>query len=159
MNTSTSPKVQYSYASGSTNTIRSTGSTYPNGRVIATDYGTSNGINDAISRIDAVKDGATALAQYSYLGGSAFVITDYTEPDIKWTLADLAGANDPDTGDIYSGFDRFGRVKDNRWYNYGTSSDTDRIQYGYDRNGNRTYRENTVATDSIGVSAEMILMF
>jgi hypothetical protein len=37
-------------------------------------------------------------------------------------------------------------VKDNRWYNYGTSSDTDRIKYGYDRNGNRTYRENTVAT-------------
>jgi RHS repeat-associated protein len=110
------------------------------------DYGTSNGINDAISRVDAVKDGATALAQYSYLGGSAFVITDYTEPDINWTLADLAGSNDPDTGDIYSGFDRFGRVKDNRWYNYGTSSDTDRIKYGYDRNGNRTYRENTVAT-------------
>ena len=150
MNTSTSPKVQYGYASGSVNTIRSTGITYPNGRVITYDYGTSNGINDAISRVDAVKDGATALAQYSYLGGSAFVITDYTEPDIKWTQADLAGSNDPDTGDIYSGFDRFGRVKDNRWYNYGTSSDTDRIQYGYDRNGNRTYRENTVATASSG---------
>ena len=146
VNTSTSPKVQYSYASGSANTIRSTGITHPNGRMVSYDYGTSNGINDAISRVDAVKDGATALAQYSYLGGAAFVITDYTEPDINWTLADLAGSNDPDTGDIYSGFDRFGRVKDNRWYNYGTSSDTDRIKYGYDRNGNRTYRENTVAT-------------
>ena len=59
---------------------------------------------------------------------------------------DLSGTNDPDTGDIYSGLDRFGRVKDNRWYNYGSSADTDRIKYGYDRNGNRTYRENTVAT-------------
>ncbi|MEI8381047.1 MAG: RHS repeat-associated core domain-containing protein [Planctomycetota bacterium] len=146
VNTSTSPKVQYGYASGSANTIRSTGIAYPNGRVISYEYGTSNGINDAISRIDAVKDGSTALAQYSYLGNSTFVITDYTEPGIKWTLADLAGSNDPDTGDIYSGFDRFGRVKDNRWYNYGTSSDVDRIKYGYDRNGNRTYRENTVAT-------------
>ena len=37
-------------------------------------------------------------------------------------------------------------MKDNRWYNYGGSADTDRIKYGYDRNGNRTYRENTVAT-------------
>ena len=146
VNISTSPKVQYGFASGSTNTIRPTNRTYPNGRVITSDYGTTNGINDALSRVDAIKDGATALAQYSYLGGSAFVIMDDTEPRIKWTLADLAGTNDPDTGDIYSGFDRFGRVKDNRWYNYGTSSDTDRIKYGYDRNGNRTYRENTVAT-------------
>jgi RHS repeat-associated protein len=93
-----------------------------------------------------IKDGSLALAQYSYLGGGTFVVNDYTEPDIKWTLADLSGTNDPDTGDIYSGFDRFGRVKDNRWYNYGSATDTDRIKYGYDRNGNRTYRENTVAT-------------
>jgi hypothetical protein len=33
-----------------------------------------------------------------------------------------------------------------RRYDYGTSTDVDRIKYGYDRNGNRAYRENTVAT-------------
>ena len=146
VNTGTSPKVQYGFADGSANTIRPTSLTYPNGRVIASDYGTANGINDAVSRIASLIDDDTHLADYSYLGRSTFVITDYTEPEIKWTLADLAGSNDPDTGDIYSGFDRFGRVKDNRWYNYGNSSDTDRIKYGYGRNGNRTYRENTVAT-------------
>ena len=88
---------------------------------------------------------STHLADYSYLGSQTFVITDYTQPDVKWTLADLSGGDDPDTGDIYSGFDRFGRVKDNRWYDYGSSVDVDRIKYGYDRAGNRTWRENTVA--------------
>jgi len=56
-----------------------------------------------------------------------------------------AGGNDPDTGDIYRGLDRFGRVKDCYWYDYGGNTDVDRIKYGYDRNGNRIWRENTVA--------------
>jgi RHS repeat-associated protein len=146
VNTGSTPQVQYGYESGSANTIRPTSLTYPNGRVLSYDYGTTGGIPDALSRIDAIKDGGTALAQYSYLGLGTFVITDYTEPDIKWILNDLSGTNDPDTGDIYSGFDRFGRVKDNRWYNYGGSADTDRIKYGYDRAGNRIWRQNTVAT-------------
>jgi len=74
-----------------------------------------------------------------------FVPTDCIKPDLKWTLADLSGSNDPDTGDIYSGLDRFGRVKDNRWYDSGNSVDADRIKYGYDRAGNRIWRNNTVA--------------
>ena len=86
-----------------------------------------------------------AFLEYSYLGGSSFVVADYTQPDIKWTMADLSGSNDPDTGDIYSGFDRFGRVKDNRWYGYGALADADRIKYGYDRSGNRIWRQNTIA--------------
>ena len=86
------------------------------------------------------------MADYSYLGLRTFVEVDYTEPDVKYTLVGTAGGNDPDTGDIYRGFDRFGRIKDSYWYNYGGSADVDRIKYGYDRNGNRTYRENTVAT-------------
>ncbi len=89
--------------------------------------------------------GATHLADYSYLGLGAFVEVDYTEPDVKYTLVGTAGGNDPDTGDIYRGLDRFGRIKDSYWYNYGSSSDADRIKYGYDRNGNRLWRENTVA--------------
>ncbi|MFV2067066.1 MAG: hypothetical protein ACC645_08800, partial [Pirellulales bacterium] len=73
---------------------------------------------------------------------------DYTEPDIKYTLVGTAGGNDPDTGDIYLGLDRFGRVKDSYWYDYGSSTDVDRIKYGYDRNGNRLWRENTIAASS-----------
>jgi YD repeat-containing protein len=164
VNTSTTPKVQYGYANGSANTIRPTTITYPNGRMITFSYGAADSMNDALSRIDSVVDddaGSTHLADYSYLGvgpaggllptvNSPFnpgaVEVDYTEPDIKYTLVGTAGGNDPDTGDIYRGMDRFARIKDCYWYNYGTSTDVDRIKYGYDRNGNRTYRENTVAT-------------
>jgi len=164
VNISTTPKVQYGYASGSANTIRPTSITYPNGRVITYDYGTASGMNDALSRVGSILDddaGATHLADYSYLGlgparGLLPTVTspftpgaievDYTEPDIRYTLVGTAGGTDPDTGDIYRGYDRFGRVKDCYWYNYGASTDVDRIKYGYDRNGNRAYRENTVAT-------------
>jgi RHS repeat-associated protein len=71
--------------------------------------------------------------------------SDSTQPDVKYTLIGTAGGDDPDTGDIYRGLDRFGRIKDSDWYNYGTSADADRIKYGYDRSGSRIWRENTVA--------------
>ncbi len=85
------------------------------------DYGTANGIDDVSSRVAALADddaSSTHLVDYSYLGmggsaqsidspfGQGFVIADYTQPDTKWTLADLSETNDPDTGDIYSGLDR-----------------------------------------------------
>ena len=63
VNTGSTPKVQYGYANGSANTIRPTSLTYPNGRVISYDYSTAGSIPDASSRIDAIKDGGTALAQ------------------------------------------------------------------------------------------------
>ncbi|MDA0835071.1 MAG: hypothetical protein O2955_11310 [Planctomycetota bacterium] len=148
VNTMSTPKVQYGYANGSANIVRPTSLTYPDGRVLTFDYGTTDGIDDASSRIFALVDddmGSTHLAEYSYLGRNTFVKVDYTEPDLEYVLFDLAGSNDPDTGDIYSGFDRFGRVKDSRWYDYGSSTDADRIKYGYDRNSNRICRQNTVA--------------
>ncbi|MDB5344807.1 MAG: repeat-associated core domain protein [Schlesneria sp.] len=70
---------------------------------------------------------------------------DYTQPDVKYALVDLSGSNDPDTGDIYSGWDRFGRVKDCRWYDYGNSTDTVRLKYGYDRVSDRLWRADLVA--------------
>jgi len=160
VNSGSSPKVQYAYASGSANTIRPTTVTYPNGRVVTYGYDSSNSMADALSRVAAVIDddgGATHLADYSYLGsgspsprwgegrGEGIVETDYTQPDVRYTLVGTAGGDDPDTGDIYRGLDRFGRVKDSYWYNYGTSTDADRIKYGYDRSGSRLWRENTVA--------------
>ena len=67
------------------------------------------------------------------------------EPDLKYTLVGTAGGNDPDTGDIYRGLDRFGRVKDAYWRDYGAGADAARIQYGYDRASNRTWRADPVA--------------
>ena len=64
----TTPKVQYSYANGSTNTIRPTTLTYPNGRALTIGYGTSGGINDAASRVDGLIDGSTTVVDHEYLG-------------------------------------------------------------------------------------------
>lgn len=77
--------------------------------------------------------------------GQGFLIADFTQSGTKWTLADLSGTNDPRTGDIYSGLDRFSREKDNRWYDHGSSTESDRIKYGYDRASDRIWRQNVVA--------------
>ncbi|MBX3452614.1 MAG: hypothetical protein KF777_23955, partial [Planctomycetaceae bacterium] len=116
------------------------------GRELTYDYGEGGNINDRASRIvSIVDDDSTHLANYDYLGLGTTVVVDYTEPDVKYTLVDLSGTNDPDTGDIYSGLDRFGRVKDCRWYNYNNEEDVARLKYGYDRASNRLWREDMVA--------------
>jgi len=146
VNTSTTPKIQYGYADGSDNTTRQTSLVYPNGRELTYSYATTGSMADAASRVSAiVDDDDTHLVDYEYLGFGTSVVADDTEPQVKWTLVDLGGADDPDTGDIYSGLDRFGRVKDNRWYNYDVEEDVDRLQYGYDRASNRLWRSNLVA--------------
>lgn len=141
------PVVQYDYEDGSNNTIRPTALVYPNGRELHYSYGTSGGIHDALSRICSLidDDGTTHLADYSFVGLGQFVVVDYTEPSVKYTLVNLSGTNDPDTGDIYSGWDRFGRVKDCRWYDYGHSTDVARLKYGYDRASDRLWRADLVA--------------
>ena len=47
----------------------------------------------------------------------------------------------------YAGFDRFGRVEDQRWVNWSPNPDADvaRIGHGYDLAGNRIYREDVKA--------------
>ena len=61
------------------------------------------------------------------------------------TVAWAPGAgNDP-----YDGLDRFDRVVDLLWRNYGTSTDAARIKHGYDRAGNRLYRDDVEAVASV----------
>jgi hypothetical protein len=63
-----------SYADGSANTTRPTALTYPNGRELTYDYGTSGSIDDHASRIASVVDeDATHLVDYLYLGRQSFV--------------------------------------------------------------------------------------
>src|SRR5205809_603247 len=101
----TTPSVQYRYANGSGNQIRPTRTTYPDGRELNLDYGTAGGMADLLSRISSLidDDGTTHLTDYSRLGLGTPVITDYTQPDVMYTLVGTAGGNDPDTGDIYRG--------------------------------------------------------
>jgi len=147
VDTDVTPVVQYRNADGSANTIRQTTMTYPNGRVLYYGYGNSGAINDALSRIVSLIDDdlTTHLADYSFVGLNQYVVVDYAEPDVKYSLVNQAGANDPDTGDIYNGWDRFGRTKDCRWYDYGHVTDIVRLQYGYDRVSDRLWREDLVA--------------
>ena len=48
-------------------------------------------------------------------------------------LVNPAGTNDPVTGDICSGLDRFGRVQDVRWRDVSAGTDLSRVEDGYDR--------------------------
>ena len=144
VNTSTSLKVGYAYEDGTDNNIRLTKMTYPDGRELNYDYGSSGATDDALSRVASLidDDGTTHLVDYSYLGRNTFVKTDYPEPDLRYDLA-MGTGDDP-----HDGLDHFGRIVDSRWYDYGSSADIDRIKYGYDRAGNRTYREQMCDSNS-----------
>lgn len=76
---SSTPQVSLSYADGSGNTIRPTALTYPDGRVLSYDYGTTGGINDAVSRVGSLIDDdleESPLVEYSYLGLTSPVIVN-----------------------------------------------------------------------------------
>ncbi len=139
--------VQYNFdttAAGGefTKALRPTSVRYPNGRLVHFTYGASDSMADVLNRFDAIADDSSGspgdvLASYSYLGLRTIVNEDYEQPDVQLeTFFDSA----------YSGWDRFGRVVDQRWYDYGASADRDRFTYGYDRASNRTYRENTLVS-------------
>ncbi len=154
-NTAATPVCQDAYADGSANTIRLTSITYPNGRVLNSDYGPSGGMNDSLSRVQSLidSDDVTHLADYFYLGLSSIIQVNESQPGLTYTLLGLGGGNDPVTGDIYQGLDLFGRIKDLIWTSSGSSSSSssssssgtanvvERIQHGYDRAGNRLWRK------------------
>jgi hypothetical protein len=146
VNTSTSPKVQYGYDSGgsSSNEIRPTTLTYPNGRVVTSSYGTSGGMNDRLNRIDTVADttsGTTNLASYTYLGTGKVVRISYPQANV-WL--DLWGG----TSGTFNGLDLFNRIIDQRWQNSTNTTpvDVDRYKYGYDLDSNRQWKQNVVSS-------------
>ena len=61
-------------------------------------------------------------------------LVDLPEPDLQ--LDYFHG-----TSGTYAGYDRFGRIKDQYWKGYGSTSDVDRFKYAYDYAGSRTYRD------------------
>jgi YD repeat-containing protein len=69
---------------------------------------------------------------------------DDPQPGIELTYVKQTGESNGDAGDQYTGLSRFGRVVDQRWINTGTSTATDRFQYGYDQDGNVLYKNNLV---------------
>ena len=144
VNTSTTPKVQYAYSEmpSGANHSRLTSITYPSGYVLTSNY--SSGLNSTISRFSSLSDLTGTLENYSFLGLGAVVIRSHPQQALDLTYVKQTGESTGDAGDQYTGLDRFGRVVDQRWINTMTSAATDRFQYGYDRDGNRLYRDNLV---------------
>ena len=136
------------------NTIRLTAVTYPSGRVLNYNYGTSGGTNDLLSRVGSLIDnnGTTHLADYTYLGLERIVQDSYTtEPAVELTYIKQPGESNGDAGDQYTGLDRFGRAVDQRWIPITGSSSSSaaaaivRVDYGYDQDNNRQWRNNLAA--------------
>jgi RHS repeat-associated protein len=145
VNTSTTPKVQYAYSemAGGANHSRPTSITYPNGKVLTYNY--SSGLNDSISRLSSLSDSTGTLESYDYLGLDTVVRRSHPQPGVDLTYIKQTGESNGDAGDQYIGLDRFGRIVDQRWLKTSTPTGTnDRFQYGYDRDGNRLYRDNLV---------------
>ncbi len=126
---------------------------YPNSRYV--DYLYNPGIDSAISRVSAMTDDSqsrptTVIEAYTYLGLDTIVARAHPQTGVDLTF--LAQTSDAlaitDGGDRYAGLDRFGRVVDQNWVTgAGTPSwaAVDRLQYGYDRAGNRLYKANLTA--------------
>ena len=72
----------------------------------------------------------------------------HSQPGVDLTYIKQSGESDGAAGDKYNGLDQFGRVVDQRWLKTSTGTAIDRYGYGYDRDSNRTYRENLVSTSN-----------
>ena len=123
------------------------------GTDIQATFSYSNTLDDAISRLSGMEDqyDGTVLAAYQYLGLSQMVQESRPQPGIDLTYIkqpndSLAGGTG---GDRYTGLDQFGRVDDQNWTRLDDSNPSfpmtaQRIQYGYDQDGNVLYENNIV---------------
>ena len=147
--------------------------TYPNGQHV--EYLYESGVDDRISRLSAFFQNESFFEKYSYLGlGTLVKLSRWEDPLFGYglDLTYISGAAG-EAGDQYAGLDRFGRIIDQHWVHSGSgtydrgadkgadkarikgqesnrvhsgSGTYDRFRYGYDKNGNRLYRENVLDT-------------
>jgi YD repeat-containing protein len=150
VNTSTMPKVQYAYSemSGGANHSRLTQTVYPQGATVNYSYG--SGLDAAISRITSAgmlsaSNATLSSESYSYLGLGQVVVKSTPVANLSYIQATGDTSANTDAGDKYTGLDRFGRVIDQVWRN-SSGSVIDRYQYGYDRSGNRLFKNNLLDT-------------
>jgi YD repeat-containing protein len=133
--------VQYDYqdgaAGGVAKYLRLGDVVYPNGRTVQYGYGQTQAIDDIMSRLATIGDGTDTYASYKYLGAGKIVTEDYEDIDVK---LDYSANN-------LAALDRFGRVLDQVWADYGSTPETlDEYGYTYSRSGNRTARTNALRT-------------
>jgi hypothetical protein len=146
VNTITSPKVQYSYSymTSGANHSRLLATIYPNNRNVAMNYAT--GIDSNVSRVSNMTDGSGMLESYLYLGAGTIVSRNKSQIGVDTTYIKRTGESNGSGGDKYTGLDRFNRVVDQRTLTSSSGASLDRFSYGYDRNGNRLFKENLVSS-------------
>lgn len=146
------PRVSYAYADGSANTTRRTSVTYPSGKVINISYGDADGIDDRLDRMaqTQIAGETDSLATFEWAGAGRFLRLGMPQPGLELTYHKPADEPVGDSGDPYSGYDRFGRTVDMRWNKLVGDATTmlDRIQYGYDRASRRLWRQDLAAPAS-----------
>ena len=135
VNTGTSLNVEYDYENGggSTNTVRRKSITYPGPTTRRQiNYVYNPGIDGSLSRVSQINDGATGQASYAYLGLGTVAIMNLLPPQLRYTLAGSARYDKLDTLDRLTGL---------TWFNYGNSTFPERMDYTYDRLGNRLSKQ------------------
>jgi RHS repeat-associated protein len=118
-----------------TKRLRPTTLRYPSNTTINYVYGASNSIDDKLNRFVAVKNGTTTVVEYLDTGLATPAKVTYSQPGLTLDYT-TSGA-----------LDRFGRITDHAWKN-SNGNDLVRIKHGYDRIGNRLYREDVAATNA-----------
>ncbi len=139
--TAQTPKVGYESADAAHNHTRRTALIYPNARRLAYQYGTPGLDHDKLCRPTALQlpNEPTPAVTYDYLGLAQVIQTTYPQPAVTQNHFQLGQTGD--AGDIYTSLDRLGRIEEIRWDTATTV--LERVLYGYDRAGNRTWRDVT----------------
>jgi YD repeat-containing protein len=105
---------------------------HPDGIPITYECGTNGSSDDLLNHVVTLKYGSTSYVSYAHIGFAT--ITKVTYSPISLTLDYTASG----------ALDRFGRITDHAWKK-SDGTDMVRIKHGYDRVGNRIYREDVAA--------------
>ncbi|HLA85370.1 MAG TPA: RHS repeat-associated core domain-containing protein, partial [Thermoguttaceae bacterium] len=137
--------TQFAYDDDATGNVFTDGGrlvtmTYPDGSTITHTYTT--GVSDLLNRTKYLEDSSSAETVAYYHNGVGRPVRVKTLDTAPLMLDYYQG-----TSGTYAGFDRFGRVKDQRWVNWSPEPDVALVQigHGYDLAGNRIYREDVQA--------------
>ncbi len=145
VNTGSTPAAAYAYVS---NRLRRTSITYPNDRVVNIAYGSANSADEHLNRpsTQRVQGESNDFTLYTWAGAAWPVEVRYPAANLQLTLKRQSGDPVGDAGDIYTGYDRFGRTVDLRWRLFSTGAQRERVQYGFDRDSRRTWRRRVEVT-------------
>jgi len=116
-----------------TKRLRPTSLRYPSATMINYTYGTAGSVDDLLNRFKTVQNGSTNIVDYTDMGLATPAVMKYPVPNLTLDYT-AVGA-----------LDRFNRITDHAWKN-ASGTALVQIKHGYDRVGNRLYREDVAAT-------------